>query len=105
MLKIFRRILEEYRRLSATARFSFTGRDVSWVSAKGPNRGKAEVWEDGVKIKTVDLYSSTKQARKVAFSQHWADPGEHTVEIRALGTKNSSSTGTRVEVDAFCILR
>jgi hypothetical protein len=89
----------------ATARLSFTGRDVSWVATKGPNGGKAEVWVDDVRVKTVDLYSSTKQERKVAFSQHWADPGDHTVEIRALGTKSSSSTGTRVEVDAFCVMR
>jgi hypothetical protein len=28
----------------------------------------------------------------------------HTVEVRVLGTKNASSSGTRVDVDAFVVL-
>jgi hypothetical protein len=86
------------------ATFSFTGRDVAWVTTKGPNRGKAEVWVDGVKVKSVDLYSSTTQARRTMFVQHWPDSGPHTVEVRVLGTKNATSTGTRVDVDAFVTL-
>jgi hypothetical protein len=89
----------------ASARFDFTGRSVAWVATKGPDRGKVEVWVDDVKIKTTDLYSSTEQPRKVVFSGHWVEPGAHTVEVRALGTKNSSSAGTRVDVDAFVVLR
>jgi hypothetical protein len=34
--------------LGAMARFSFTGKNVAWVAATGSNRGKAEVWVDGV---------------------------------------------------------
>jgi hypothetical protein len=88
----------------AKATFTFTGRDVAWVVTKGPDRGKAEVWIDGVKVKSVDLYSSVEDSRKTVFSQHWADSGAHTVEVRVLGTKNASSTGTRVDVDAFITL-
>ena len=29
----------------------------------------------------------------------------HTLEIRVLGTKNSSATGTRVDIDEFTVLR
>jgi glucose/arabinose dehydrogenase len=88
-----------------TALFTFVGRDVAWVAPKGTNRGRAEVWVDGVKVKTVDLYASSTQPRKVVFSKEWASAGSHTVEVRVLGTKNASSTGTRVDVDAFVVLR
>jgi hypothetical protein len=89
----------------ANARLGFIGRDVAWVATKGPDRGKAEVWVDGVKVKSLDLYSSTEQPRKVVSSVHWVESGAHTVEVRALGKKNSSSTATRVDVDAFVVLR
>lgn len=37
---------------------------MAWVATKGPNRGKAEVWVGSVKIKSIDLYSSTTRARR-----------------------------------------
>lgn len=47
---------------SAKARFIFTGSEVAWVSNKDKNRGKAEVWIDGEKEATVDLYSPSAEA-------------------------------------------
>lgn len=85
----------------ARARFAFTGREVAWVAPKGPNRGKAEVWVDGTRVTTVDLYSSTTQQRAVVFRQAWATSGSHVVAVVLTGTKNASSTSTRVDVDAF----
>ena len=34
----------------AKARFSFAGKNVAWVASTGSNRGKAEVWVDGVRV-------------------------------------------------------
>ena len=87
------------------ATFSFTGRNVAWVAPKGSGHGIAEVWVDGVKATTVDLYSPTEQPRTLVFSKSWASSGAHTVEVRVLGTKNAASTGKRVSVDAFVALR
>jgi len=61
----------------------FTGREVSWVSMGDKNRGKAEVWIDGVKEATVDLYSAAADPRQVVFrkalatgeSLYGRDPG------------------------------
>src|SRR5262249_27670962 len=39
----------------ATVTYSFHGRAVGFVTTRGPNRGKAEVWVDGVKVTTLDL--------------------------------------------------
>jgi hypothetical protein len=89
----------------ARAKFSFAGKHVAWVASTGSNRGKAEVWVDGVKVKTVDLYSATAQPRKMVFTKAWSTSANHTLEVRALGTKNAASTGTRVDVDAFVALR
>jgi hypothetical protein len=87
------------------AQLSFTGSSVSWVAPKNANRGKATVWIDGVKVGTVDLYSSTEQPRKVVFTKNGLDASQpHTLEVRVLGQKNTASSGTRVDVDAFAVL-
>ena len=41
----------------ATASFTFRGTSVSWVSAKGPTMGKAQVYVDGVLKGTLDNYA------------------------------------------------
>ena len=79
--------------------------NVAWISPKGADRGKAEALVDGTLANTVDLYSSGLQARRLAFSKNGLDPAvAHAVEVRVLGTKNASSSGTRVDVDAFVVL-
>jgi Bacterial Ig-like domain/FG-GAP-like repeat len=84
-------------------------KNVEWVSYRG-NRGKAQVWLDGVQqdanpnvtgIQPFDLYSSTAQARKVVFSKAVSATTSHKLEVRVLGKKNASSTSTRVDIDAF----
>lgn len=89
--------------MGARSRLSFTGREAAWVTAKGPNRGKAEVWVDGVQVTTIDLYASTVQPRTIVFRRAWATSGSHAVVVVLTGTKNSSSTNTRVDVDAFVV--
>jgi hypothetical protein len=58
------------------------------------------VWVDGNKVDTLDFYSSSLKAGRMAWVMD-VTAGTHTVEVRALGTKNSASTGFRVDVDAF----
>ncbi len=90
----------------ATAKLTFTGHNVAWVSPKALNRGKAEVYLDGKKVATVDLYSSKALARKVVYSASGLDPAvPHTLEVKVLGTKTAASSGVRVDVDAFVVLR
>ncbi len=83
------------------ARFRFTGRKVAFVTRKGPNRGRAQIYIDGTRVKTIDLYSSSTKVRQVVFTKSWGSSGTHTLEVRATGTKNSSSSGKRVDIDAF----
>ena len=85
---------------------TFTGSSVSWVSSRNTNRGKAEVWLDGVRVATVDLYASAFGARRTVFARNGLSTAvPHTLEVRVLGTRNASATGTRVDADAFAVLR
>lgn len=85
----------------ASATFTFTGRGVAWVGPKGPTRGSARVFIDGVYVRTVGLYARTVSWRQVVFVANWADVGSHTMTIRVVGTAGHP----KVAVDAFYVLR
>jgi hypothetical protein len=89
---------------ASRASFQFSGASVGWATTFGPNRGKAEVWLDGVKVRTVDLYAPLTSYRKLAVVINGVAGGNHTFEVRVLGKKNPLSSGTRVDVDAFATL-
>ena len=89
----------------AKAKLTFTGRNIALVSTKANNRGKVTIYLDGSSVATLDLYSSSVRLRHIVFSRSWSTSGTHTIEVRALGTKNSSSGGTRVDLDAFVALQ
>jgi len=88
------------------AKLTFSGvLNFGWVAHKDTNRGQAEVWVDGTKATTTDLYSSTAQSRRLVFTQKNLNPSVvHTLQVKVLGAKSASSSGTRVDVDAFVIL-
>jgi fibronectin type 3 domain-containing protein len=77
------------------AYFSFTGSSVRWITSKGPLRGTAKIWYDGVYQGTVDLASPTAEFNTVG----WTSPvrsGTHKLQVYVAGSK-------RVDVDAFTI--
>jgi hypothetical protein len=82
------------------ATLAFNGRSVSWIAMRGPKRGKARVFIDGVLATTVDLYASSNQYRRVVFSKSWTQAGPHSIEIRVLGT----SGRPRVDLDALVVV-
>jgi hypothetical protein len=82
---------------AASATFVFSGYAVSWVAYRGPNRGSAAVYVDGVYKATVNLHSATYHARQIVYATHWSQSGSHSLRIVNLGTAGHS----RVDVDAF----
>ncbi len=83
-------------------------KNVALISTRGPNRGKAQMCvdpgTDAHKCLTFDLFSSVIEPRSMVKSWPIADPGRsHKIAITVLGQKRSSSTGTRVDVDAFAM--
>ena len=89
-----------------SADLAFSGASsVAWVASKGSNRGKAEIWVDGAMVKTVDLYNSAAQWRKVIYAKNQLNAARtYTIRVRVPGTKNAASGGTRVDIDAFVVL-
>jgi beta-N-acetylhexosaminidase len=81
----------------ASATYRFTGSAVSWVAYRGPDRGSAAIYVDGVYRTTVDLYSASYYAEQIMYAIHWAGNGSHTIRIVNQGTSGHS----RVDVDAF----
>ena len=83
----------------ASATLTFDGRGVAWVAPKSATRGSAGIYLDGAWVATVSLRGSLLY-RTTVFTRAVA-PGRHTLEVRNLGT----SGGSRIDVDAFLVLR
>ncbi|CAN5679392.1 hypothetical protein BH24CHL1_BH24CHL1_09940 [soil metagenome] len=86
------------------AMLTVDGTSVSWISTKGPNRGKARVLLNGNVVATVDLYASSTQTRMPVFTRNNLTPGD-VLQIKVLGTKRAAATGTQVDIDAFIVLK
>ena len=74
---------------------------ISWVTRTGPDQGKASVTIDGVNKGTVDLYSASPSPLSRSYSG--LANKVHTVVINVLHTKNTSSSGFNVRLDAFVV--
>jgi hypothetical protein len=96
--------LTQTRAAGSTATFTFTGTQIAWIATWSPNRGRAEIILDGVSQGTVDLYSADVSTRRILFSKKVA-AGSHKLVIKVLGTKDSRSTSSYVDVDAFVTVR
>ena len=83
----------------STASYTFTGKKIAWVSLKAANRGKAQVYVNGVLKATVDLYSKTTQQQRIVWSANYPTSAKRTITIKVLGT----SGRPRVDVDGFIV--
>jgi hypothetical protein len=88
-------------RAGASVEFRTSARAIAVVGRKGPGRGQAKVYVDGVYVQTIDLYRSSIQSRVVVFGKSWSTSGVHSVKVVAVGTTGRP----RVDIDAFVILR
>ena len=91
----------EARVAGASASFTFTGTDVTIVGRKASDAGKADVYLDGVKQRTLDLYRSSTQWQAPLWSKTGLADAAHTVKVVVLGTKRAASSNAWVYVDAF----
>jgi GH25 family lysozyme M1 (1,4-beta-N-acetylmuramidase) len=81
----------------ASATYTFSGSNIAWVASRGPSRGSAKVYIDGVYTATVSLYKSTSVSRSLVYAKGWATNGTHTIKIVVVGTAGHP----RVDIDAF----
>jgi hypothetical protein len=85
----------------AKAKLTTKARSIAFVTTRGPKRGAARIYLDGVLAATVDLYAPTTTTRFVAFSKTWSSVGYHTIKIVVVGTAGRP----RIDLDAFEVLR
>jgi hypothetical protein len=91
---------------NAAVTFTFTGRNVAFVTTRAPGRGIAAITIDGSSTQLVDLYRSTSRTKSVVWVSSAAlGAGTHTVVVRVTGTKNASSSSKRIDIDAFLVWR
>jgi len=88
---------------SAALEFAFSGTSIDWITSRNTSYGKARVFLDGSDMGEVDLYGAFAFKQKV-WSSGPLSNGAHTLRIQVLGSKNTSSTGYSVGVDAFDIV-
>jgi hypothetical protein len=82
-----------------TAKFSFTGSQVAWVSTLGANRGSAAVTVDGVAAGNVSTHAAATKPAMIVFTKT-VPTGAHSVLLKVLGTAGHP----RVDVDAFLVI-
>lgn len=85
----------------ASVTFHFTGRAFAAIAPKGPTRGSARVYIDGIYVSTVSLYRSSSVPRIVVAARAWSVSGSHTVKLVVVGTARHP----RIDIDAFAVLR
>jgi subtilisin len=83
---------------AAHANLTFTGRSIAIVAPRGPTRGRASVYIDGVYKAVVDLSRSSGLSREVVYVATFSSVGTHRIEFRVAGSK-------RVDLDGFVIRR
>jgi hypothetical protein len=86
----------------STATYTFTGSYVAWITEKDPTHGQAIVSVDGVANPLIDNYNAGSLSRRVMYVRALPQ-GTHTIEVKVLSTKGPSSTGTRIDLDAFVV--
>jgi subtilisin family serine protease len=97
--------LKQAKSSTATATYKFTGMSqIAWIGTYSPNRGRAEVFLDGVSQGVIDLYAANVSTRQIFFAKK-VGTGSHTLVIKVLGTRSAASSSTYVDVDAFVTVK
>ena len=76
-------------------------RQVALVGAKGPTRGKARIYIDGVYVATIDQWASRGASRVVQFTRNVNPATAHTMTVKVVGTARRP----RIDIDAVLALR
>ncbi|HLF26956.1 MAG TPA: PKD domain-containing protein [Anaerolineae bacterium] len=84
-----------------TVGLAFTGTWVALGYTAYSNAGQVEVFIDGVSQGVIDTYNASPTNRSVVYAD--LTPGAHTIAVRTLGQRNSSSSGNRFHFDYFDI--
>ena len=87
-----------------TAELTFVGTGIEVIVVTNADRGKYEVFIDGVNKGEVDTYSPSTERKKVIYTINDLEKGKHTIKLRATATKNPNASKAKVELDAFKVI-
>jgi hypothetical protein len=73
------------------------GGRVALVMAKGPARGKAKIYYDGVYVKTIDTYASVNTNRVLMWDKSISGSSDHTIKVVNLATAGRP----RIDIDGY----
>ena len=85
------------------AELTFNTSALRWITRTNTASGIADVYIDGVKKGSVDLYSATTKYQQVVYEVSGLSETDHTVRVIRTGTKNAASAGRNITLDAFDI--
>lgn len=90
---------------TSRARFNFVGSGIRWIGGKGDAHGMAKVFIDGKLTQLVNQFSSEREFKVPVFSIDKLNEGAHSIEIEVTNTKEPQSSGYRIDIDAFDVIR
>ena len=99
---------ERWRSVTNGAELTFSApasRSVGLVAVTGPDRGRVRLIVDGVPGPVVDLYSRTRDQRRMVWSIRSTSAVTRTVTVEVLPGHHPASTGRSVELDAFLTIQ
>jgi GH25 family lysozyme M1 (1,4-beta-N-acetylmuramidase) len=87
----------------SSAEVRFRGSGIEWFTYRGADQGRAAVYVDGLRVRTVDNFAPSPTF-DVARSVTGLAEGVHTLRIVVLGTAPPAATGELVSIDRFSIV-
>lgn len=86
----------------AEAELEFSGTSLTLRTLRGPARGRAEIWVDGHRTRTIDLYAIDRRYVSILVASGLAE-GPHTARVVVLGTHRRASEGSGVAIDRWVV--
>jgi len=93
--------IQQTKGTSGSLEYSFTGTGITLYSLKYKTMGKADIYIDGVKVKQIDLYSSSHKYKANVYKTQSLANKAHKIKIVATGKKASAATNAYINIDAF----
>jgi GH25 family lysozyme M1 (1,4-beta-N-acetylmuramidase) len=87
----------------ASAELTFRGTGVVWITRRGPDQGRAQIFVDGVLVRQVDNYAPGPEPGVERTITGLVD-GVHVLRIVVLGEARPAADAARVSIDRFSIL-
>jgi GH25 family lysozyme M1 (1,4-beta-N-acetylmuramidase) len=86
----------------AQMRFAFSGSALSLGAVRGPAGGRAAVWLDGERVRTIDLYAPRRRFEPIAVAAGLPQ-GPHDARVVVMRERHRASKGHEVAIDRWIV--